>query len=102
MAKVILDKNLNTEKEFNVLNFSENTLSNVITANYYCIVETTSELPAFPPKGDGKFTTVNLETDTGVNIPVVGTYNTITNYLLTYDEENRVFNFHLALAYEAE
>ena len=100
MAKIILNANTEAEMEVSVDSVVEDSISGILSGNKATIIPANGTFPVIPTLVTKDVSTVSVETDDGINIPLSGSYNKVSNYSSNYYESDRTFAFHISLDYE--
>jgi len=101
-AKIILDKNLESEVQIDVDQINERVIDNVLNSLKTIHVAQGSVFPEIPDIQDKNFTTIEVNTDDGISLPIVCDYNKVTNFVTQYYEQEKIFSYNVDFGYEAE
>ena len=95
-----LDKNLASERSLSVNTVDERLVQKRLTAQQITMID--GSFPSVDDFGtDPHFTTLEI-TDGNVEYPIVGTYNTVTDFAVSYNEISHRFSVMLSLGYTNE
>lgn len=101
MAQITLNKNLATEFVIGVDSFNEDISQNIISVTKNYVLDPSVEPPVIPELPSREVTTLEVKSDSGVVLPITGTYNKVLNYNATYYEAGNLYSVHLTIGYEA-
>lgn len=101
MAKLILDKNLETEKVFEIDNVFERALDNLLNCVKTVHFNEGEEVPVIPVVDTPFFTTVEVEAD-GESIPLICRYNKIVNLNTQYYDVENIYSYNIDLTFEVQ
>ena len=101
MTKIIFDKNLSTNKEYEIKNVFERVFDGILTASNNIEIKTGDPFPTIEPPESRYFTTVEIVSD-GEDVPIIGTYNMIKNFSTQYFDSDKIFSYSIDLGYELE
>lgn len=94
----IFDKGLSTEKSLEIDFYSEQVRNHKLTANYDRQIDSQSDFPDISGFSDEvTFTTLNVM-DSGMSVPIIGKYNTISAFNASYSSVGRHFQINITLA----
>lgn len=100
MLKMTFDRGMATQRVLYVDHIYEYPLSRTLNATYDKEVKSSSDFPDISGfENNPNFTTIELEDETGMQIPVSGSYNFIQDIVLNYYDKNKTVNLTVSLIY---
>ena len=100
---VIFDKGLMSEKTIEMDNFFEHPLNNNVNLSREIIIKEGVSIPDYSPVGENfSFTTVNIISSNGIEIPLAGTYNKVTGMSLNYFDADKRYSVNINLGKQGE
>ena len=103
MITLTFDKGLDHERSIHIANFHERPLNNSFNGTNSTVISKPEDVPALPDLGQNPyFETVEVVNGDGLEIPLHGNYNRITDFFAAYDDESKRYNINISLGYVVE
>lgn len=103
MITLTFDKGLAHERILHIANFHERPLNNSFNGTNSTVISKPEDVPALPDFGQNPyFETVEAVNGDGVALPLQGTYNRITDFFASYDDDSKRYNINISLGYVVE
>ena len=100
---VIFNKGLTNEKIIEMDNFFEHPLNNNINLTKEIIIKEGVEIPNYAPVQENfPFSTVNIISGNGVEIPLAGKYDKVTGMSINYFDADKRYSVNINLGREAD
>lgn len=100
-ATVYFDKGTSKEKNFGFDSFSENLLSNTMNISTRYYEEDMGNIPDYSQFTDLTFSNLDIINVDGVNVPIFGKYNHISDINVNYRGEDNIYNVSVTLEKES-